>query len=85
MSLLLYVPVTSTTRPVSGGIETSAEAAKAQTQLRSSARKKAFAALIAANAGAPDYFAGAGAGLKSTLGTVETSFSFSTVKFGFSL
>jgi hypothetical protein len=34
-----------------------------------------------------DYFAGAGeaGGLKSTFGAVEISFSFSTVKFGFSL
>jgi hypothetical protein len=31
------------------------------------------------------YFDGAGAGLKSTLGAVEISFSFSTEKFGFSL
>jgi hypothetical protein len=29
--------------------------------------------------------AGAGGGLKSTFGAVEISFSFSTVKFGFSL
>ena len=32
-----------------------------------------------------DHFAGAGVGLKSTFGAVEISFSFSTVKFGFSL
>jgi hypothetical protein len=31
------------------------------------------------------YFDGAGAGLKSTFGAVEISFSFSTEKFGFSL
>ena len=31
------------------------------------------------------YFAGAGVGLKSTFGAVEIAFSFSTVKFGFSL
>ena len=31
------------------------------------------------------YFDGAGAGLKSTFGAVEISFSFSTAKFGFSL
>jgi hypothetical protein len=31
------------------------------------------------------YFDGAGAGLKSTFGAVEISFSFPTVKFGFSL
>ena len=31
------------------------------------------------------YFDGAGAGLKSTFGAVEIAFSFSTVKFGFSL
>ncbi|MGY4348615.1 hypothetical protein ACVWXM_005082 [Bradyrhizobium sp. GM7.3] len=31
------------------------------------------------------YFDGAGAGLKSTFGAVEISFSFATVKFGFSL
>jgi hypothetical protein len=31
------------------------------------------------------YFAGAGAGLKSTFGAVEISFSFSTVKLAFSL
>ena len=36
--------------------------------------------------GLPNYFAGAaGVGLKSTFGAVEISFSFSTVKFGFSL
>ncbi len=33
----------------------------------------------------PRYFAGAGVGLKSTFGAVEIDFSFSTVKFGFSL
>nr|QDP27216.1 hypothetical protein FNV92_19250 [Bradyrhizobium cosmicum] len=31
------------------------------------------------------YLDGAGAGLKSTFGAVEISFSFSTEKFGFSL
>jgi hypothetical protein len=31
------------------------------------------------------YFDGAGAGLKSTFGAVDISFSFSTEKFGFSL
>jgi hypothetical protein len=31
------------------------------------------------------YLAGAGVGLKSTFGAVEIAFSFSTVKFGFSL
>ena len=31
------------------------------------------------------YFDGAGAGLKSTFGAVEISFSLPTVKFGFSL
>ncbi|TYL73667.1 hypothetical protein FXB38_36400 [Bradyrhizobium cytisi] len=31
------------------------------------------------------YFDGAGAGLKSTFGAVEISFSLSTEKFGFSL
>jgi hypothetical protein len=31
------------------------------------------------------YFDGAGVGLKSTFGAVEISFSFSTVKLGFSL
>ncbi|PSO19550.1 hypothetical protein C7G42_10645 [Bradyrhizobium sp. MOS003] len=31
------------------------------------------------------YFDGAGAGLKSTFGAVEISFSFATAKFGFSL
>ncbi|PDT67130.1 hypothetical protein CO683_23980 [Bradyrhizobium ottawaense] len=31
------------------------------------------------------YFDGAGAGLKSTFGAVEISFSFATEKFGFSL
>ncbi|OSJ34365.1 hypothetical protein BSZ19_12590 [Bradyrhizobium japonicum] len=34
---------------------------------------------------ARSYFDGAGAGLKSTFGAVEISFSFSTAKFGFSL
>jgi hypothetical protein len=35
--------------------------------------------------GLSNYFAGEGAGLKSTFGAVEISFSFSTEKFGFSL
>jgi hypothetical protein len=46
---------------------------------------QALAAFIAANL-ALSYFAGAaGARLKSTFGAVEISFSFSTVKLGFSL
>src|SRR6202158_1758453 len=47
MSPLDSVPVRSTNRPDSGGTATSAKAAKAQH--RSSARKQAFAAVIAAN------------------------------------
>ena len=84
MSPLPSVPVRSTTRPVSGGTATSANAAEAQHS--SSARNKLLAAFIAGKAGAPGYLEGAaGAGLKSTFGAVEISFSFSTVKFGFSL
>src|SRR4051812_44247804 len=85
-SRLLSVAVLSTTRPVSGGTATSAVAANAQHSI--SARKQALAAFIAGAFGCLDYFAGAGvagAGLKSTFGAVEISFSFSTEKFGFSL
>jgi hypothetical protein len=80
MSPLDSVPVWSTTRPLSGGTATSAIAAKAQHT--SSARMQALAAFIAVNL-VSGYFAGAG--LKSTFGAVEISFSFSTEKFGFSL
>src|ERR1700730_5541805 len=84
MSPLPSVPVRSTTRPVSGGTATSANATEAQHT--NSASKKLLAAFIAGKAGAPGYLEGAaGAGLKSTFGAVEISFSFSTVKFGFSL
>jgi hypothetical protein len=53
-------------------------------------RSQTFAASSIANfengARLSNYFAGAdGAGLKSTFGAVEMAFSFSTVKFGFSL
>ncbi|MGX1040637.1 hypothetical protein AB7M41_000343 [Bradyrhizobium diazoefficiens] len=40
---------------------------------------------VARMRGERTYFDGAGAGLKSTFGAVEISFSFSTEKFGFSL
>mgnify|MGYP000108944122 CR=1 FL=1 len=56
----------------------------AQAQHSSSARMEALAAFIAGCL-FNRYFAGAGVGLKSTFGAVEIAFSFSTVKFGFSL
>jgi len=63
---------------VSGGTATSAIATEAQN--RRSARTKTLAADSARKTTAPDYFVP-----KSTFGAVEISFSFSTVKFGFSL
>ncbi len=101
ISAALSVPVWSTTRPVSGGTATSAQAATAQHS--NSARMEALAAFIVAQpvqrfrrspalaaplmrARPSNYFAGAaGGGLKSTFGAVEISFSFSTEKFAFSL
>ena len=82
MSPLDSVPVWSTTRPVSGGTATKASAGA--TQPSSSARDENPCSV---HRGMPlaAYFAGAGVGLKSTLGAVEISFSFSTEKFGFSL
>jgi hypothetical protein len=65
-------------RPLSGGTATSAAAAAAQH--KSSARTRALAASTGRNAIAPAYFVP-----KSTFGADEISFSFSTVKFGFSL
>src|ERR1700704_5153637 len=59
ISLLLSVAVLSTTRPVSGGTATSANAANAQHSI--SATREALAAFIAgAFLGCRDYFAGAG-------------------------
>ena len=55
-----------------------------EAQHSSSARREALAAFIAVRL-FTRYFAGAGVGLKSTFGAVEIAFSFSTVKFGFSL
>jgi hypothetical protein len=45
----------------------------------------ALAAFIGVADPVTSYFAGAGAGLKSTFGAVEISFSLATVKFAFSL
>jgi hypothetical protein len=63
---------------MSGGTATSAIAAEAQN--KRSAKTKVLAADSARNGSAPDHFVP-----KSTFGAVEISFSFSTVKFGFSL
>ena len=79
------VAVWSTTRPVSGGTATCANAVTANAQHNTSARTDARTALIAVACRSIAHFAGAGAALKSTFGAVEISFSFSTVKFGFSL
>ncbi len=121
MSLLDSVPVRSTTRPVSCGTATSAEAEKAKASRSANDSAATHSAVIARldraiqysrdasglrrSRGVLDsplsrgmtavggtrigaeraYFDGAGAGLKSTFGAVEISFSFSTEKFGFSL
>ena len=79
----LSVAVLSTTRPVSGGTATCANAVTANAQHNASARTAVRIALIAVACRSNAHFAGGG--LKSTFGAVEISFSFSTVKFGFSL
>ena len=61
-------------------------AAAAKAQHTSSASRETLAAIIEGPVCfAKSYFAGAGAGLKSTFGAVEISFSLSTVKLAFSL
>ena len=79
------VPVWSTTRPVSGGTATCGQRPR-QPSTAAAQASKALAAFIAAViCSSPLLRRRAGAGLKSTFGAVEIAFSFSTVKFGFSL
>ena len=88
-SLWLSVMVRSTTRPLSGGTATSAEAMALPNS--SSASRLAQSVLITVMRLPPAYLAGAGTAvagagaLKSTFGAVEISPSLATEKFGFSL
>ena len=75
------VPVRSVMRDLRGGTATSALAKKAE---KSSAMNASVLAQDRFIYSSLVYFRGAGA-LKSTLGAVEISFSFSTVKLGFTL
>jgi len=84
------------TRPVNGGTATSAIATAAQHPGNRASTKRVMAltvppgprAAYCAGAGVAGAGVGAGAaggGLKSTFGATEIDFSFSTVKFAFSL
>ena len=69
--------------PVSGGTATSGQRRTSPAQQQ---RKKGGSCSVHRRSSVhARYFAGAGVGLKSTFGAVEIAFSFSTVKFGFSL